>query len=600
MNYFIETLTLINKKLTKEEFAERIIEYSAPNGNKYYGRLTNEGTSKFLVDSLAKNNALFDRIIVLATKECMEDIISAVGTTSFEYYKKVMAEYVEKLYNDYPKLKNQVNERYSTYKEYIDYIIKPVVIPNNPDKKDAQNVIGAIESFGNDTNIYLDFTGGSRVASFIAILLIRILQACNANIKNILYANIQKESEIIDLTDNYNMLTTIENIAIAKSNQNTTDILTQLKTVIPSISNKDLNNAEKIRETIQHESTNLKKDSEKDKTEKTRILEQASKNANKIVGSVLSSGVETAKKHMANSPFDKLKKMKSDDLIMNFYEEMFGVLVDMDFIIGADTTNNKDDVKKNIKDAILANDKYYSSVSKKGYEVGGVVYRTVKWLESTKKFNNNPIKNFYYKTSINANNKDFERIDSLNFVVGVNKEMNDSFLDYLGRNNIEITDNSENLLHEFSRLQRIYFNYGFPFACSNNGKVYDEISNYYFEAVKKLMYELSELKHNDSKKYNEYLDELISERERIEDKIPYMIKMTDIWNFNHLKFNELGISESEFIKVLCKRLGEVRLCRNAIAHKLSNQYSKPEYKKSISAKIIMWIEEYERMIGDGK
>lgn len=600
MNHFIETLTLIKKESTPDAFEKSIINYTAPNGKNYTGRLTNEGPSKYFIEKLASEGNYFDRMVILATKKCMENKIEAVGTTSFEYYKKVMAQFCTEICEKYPSFEGMIKDQYhGDCFEYLNSIIKPVVIPNNPGKKDAQAIINAIisddETMDESTNIYLDFTGGSRVASFISILLIRILQACNATVKNVVYANIQEEKEIVDLTENYNLLTTLERIAVAKDKGKTTDVLKQLSEIIPTISDKDMSVAKKLEDTQNQESQNLKKGTDDETTKKVEEIDSAVNEQKGVAGSFLKMGGKKAKEQILSSPFEKLKDMSTNDLILNFYEEIINILYDKGYIIGTQADFSPEKIREEIKNSISANDKYYSKINKKGEEIGGVIFRTLDWLKSLKDNSYfKPDKTFEIKTSI-LNGHKYGRTENSKYVCGVNKQMNNEFMEYLKENSIQIQKEiSEDMIREFLRLQTIYFNYGFPFACIHNNVTYNDIKDYYFQKVKEFMMSLSELKSKDSKAYYNRLNELISNRSLLEKEIPYMVEMPSIWVFNQSKFEREGIDKDSFIKNLCERLEKVRPYRNAIAHKLKNKFSEFSEKEQLSKEILLWIEEYEK------
>lgn len=598
MNYFIETISLINKKLTPETFTE--IEYLTPTETTFRGKLTNEGPSKYLMWCLAKEGKLFDKIIMLVTKECVEVPIQAVhGKTTYEYYIDSMKSYVKQLSTEFDSIKELLDNKYrGSIDEYIRRVFKTVLIPADPSVKESEEIAKTI--FPNDeiieekTDIHLDFTGGSRVASLVSLLLVRILEAAGAKVKRIVYGNIlDKPDRIIDLTENYNgLLEHIEDLANARLSDSSSDMIMVFKE-IGLASEQDIVDASQIDLKKEEASRNLKKKSDDKIKKDEEDLDRLSSNSLGIAGVIKKQNTEKAKASNKASPFTKLLSFNDERLIVDFYEEVFGILCDLKVILCTVAGESADKQKEIIKNSIKANDNYYIKYNKKGKEIAGVLQKVKKWI-STLKDNSyyEPLKTLKSKSKITAG--EYKYISNMAYVKGLSETHTNAFAEYLIQSNTEVdSELPVDIFKEYSRLQIIYFNCGFPFMCmgANNSEMYPEIKDYYLEKVKKLMTSLDDIRLQNKNLYINHLNELLENPSALEKEIPYMVEMS-VWDVNKAKFNS-DDDKKEFITMLCKRIEKVRPYRNAISHKIANEYSALSAQKAIAAQIREWLREYE-------
>ena len=130
-------------------------------------------------------------------------------------------------------------------------------------------------------------------------------------------------------------------------------------------------------------------------------------------------------------------------------------------------------------------------------------------------------------------------ISTMTYVKGLAETHTNAFAEYLIQSNTEVdSELPVEIFKEYSRLQIIYFNCGFPFMCmgTNNSEMYPEIKDYYLEKVENLMMSLEELRSQNKSLYIKRLNELLKNPVALEEEIPYMVEMS-VWDANKEKFN---------------------------------------------------------------
>lgn len=601
MDYFIETISLIRTDITSDEFEKSVTEYLTPEGISFKGKLTNEGSSKYLMWCLAKEGKLFDRVIMLVTKECVEVPVQAVdGKTTYEYYVASMKEYVKQLSCEFNSIKELLDRNYrGSIDEYVDRTFKRVLISPDPSKKEFGEIAKAIipddEKIKEKIDIHIDFTGGSRVASLISLFITRILEAAGSKVKRIVYGSkIDELTRIIDLTKSYDsLLESIEEIANAHMRNSGADILAVFKK-LGLATDGDITEAAQIDQINEEISRDLKKKNPDEIKDKKDKLDSLSLNSSGAAGAVKLQYTQKAEENINTSPFIKLKGFNDKKLILNFYEEVFGIFYDLNVFLCNSPGLSAEKQKDLIKNSVRANDNYYK----------GVLQKVKKWLDQlskphysktqSKQYYYKPQETFEYKTKITA--KEYASVASQKYVTALSEKHSDIFKAYFTQSNTVAESVSPK---EHARLQRIYFNCGFPFMCMgvglNSSEPYPEITDYYLKKVERLFSSLEELRSNNIKRYVERLNKLLKSPAALEAEIPYMIK-TSVWEANGDKFNS-DDDKKEFIKTLCDRIEKVRPYRNAISHKLDNEYSKLSAQKAMTAEIRKWLDEYENTYG---
>ena len=212
MNILVVTMSLINPKTFQEE------EYSVAGEDSVTGSFTNEAPCKYLARTLYKDiSAFFDRVIVLATRECREQVIessnpSINGLTTVQYFEQMLLSYMEQLDPDRFRL------FFPTEKEKRD-IFRYVSVGLNEELQ--ENLIKAYsQNIENswDANVYMDFTGGYRQESLAGLMVSRCLDAAGYRIQSVVYSyysrDKKKPNQICDITRIYQMFDAI----IAQSN----------------------------------------------------------------------------------------------------------------------------------------------------------------------------------------------------------------------------------------------------------------------------------------------------------------------------------------------------------------------------------------------
>ena len=100
MNILVVTMSLIDPRKFQEEI------YLVDGEDAVKGCFTNEAPCKYLTRKLYHQAyTFFDRVIVLATKECREQVIESAdpvinGRTTTAYFEQMLLSYMEKMNPD--------------------------------------------------------------------------------------------------------------------------------------------------------------------------------------------------------------------------------------------------------------------------------------------------------------------------------------------------------------------------------------------------------------------------------------------------------------------------------------------------------------------
>ena len=200
----ITTLSLIAKDHFQNE------EYQTDEG-PFYGFFTNEAPAKYLIQKLYRQRyTFFNKIIVLATSECLENKFTVPNTslqdmTTTEYFENMVISYMHDV--DKTAFSNEFpSSRPSGLFEYIRVDNKSVV---------SGDMAKLIEDKVDDpwsANIYMDFTGGYRSESLAGMMVMRCLEASGYNVRSVVYSyhSTRKDGandphQVIDITNIYNL-----------------------------------------------------------------------------------------------------------------------------------------------------------------------------------------------------------------------------------------------------------------------------------------------------------------------------------------------------------------------------------------------------------
>lgn len=601
MNCLIETLSLM-RKLPEKPWLYRTAEMGMlPEGQRerrFSGKQTNEAPTKYFLWSLAARGELFDRILLIVSRECMQLRSEALsGRSTFEFFRDAMTAYMEELATEWPKLRRALDEGWGgSARAYLDAVLTPVSVPERMDPAEWQDIVNALFTVGGDAiELYVDFTGGSRVASLISLLLLRILKSENAQVRQVIYADIQdaQDPKLVDCTKSYGILTAIEEIAGAGASGENRNA--KINEVFAQYGLTDQSAVERSKKT----DAELRR-AEDDLRVKRPPLQEPKTEDSEIVGGPAASALqrrveqrekETLQNEKAKSPFRKLieNKRRPEDLITGFYEAIY--LVFYDYHVFVSTIREKD-APKQIPNLLKSHDEYYSYQRNYGWTVYeyGVIPQTKRWLKKLLEMPQyRPLKTFDrgLRIDLREYSKWFEKE---RYVNGVSAAYTTVFERFLQENGIEISDYSFRTLSDW---ERVYFNYKFPFMCVNvkSAQCCPEITDYYLTCVRSLMERLEALYDSDRQEYQHELKRLIDLDSALESEIPYMMEFKTLW-LNREGFTS-GEAADTFIRTLCKRLELVRPYRNAIAHRLTNSNSDPAAQKKMAEEIRAWLREYE-------
>lgn len=597
MNHLIITLSKINETIGPERFSD--IVYVTDGGESFSGRQTNEACSKYLIQTLARQSELFDRIIVLVSEECVSVPIPAVGgMTTYDYYKTAMKTYLRETIKENAALQSRIDEACGGSAEsYFDMLFSPVGTDGNLLKSIVDLICGS-ENATKDS-LYLDLTGGSRVTSLVSLLLARILESTHAEVKQIVYGDILKGSaaaRIRDCTRQYDLLTTIENIAKAQTftGERNRRIVEELRRI--GLLEGDGGETAQTLDDIEKAADALKRVPEPEAETAKKRLETLGEARSGLEKRLIAESAEALVRSREITGYTKLLSRPANELIVEFYESFFDLLIDGNILVSPNGSARKEDIKK----ALNANYAYYyGEVNAKGKRVKTGLLETVKswcgmlyrnadagrtWISPEES----------YRRCSSILDRYYEKWRAPYYPKRINSDKVNEFLAYI-EENAPFNGAPLNSFLEMSRLQTLYYNYGYPFMCCGKGNddaSYPDIFQYYRDAVSAFFASLEKQKRDSFDRYRKTLHYYANREGALEDAIPYMLKMK-AWTVNPAVFREDREGEA-FVRELCERLETVRPYRNAIAHKLSNDFSAPEKQRQMAQEIQNWIRAYEK------
>ena len=221
----------LDKKICEEDGSERIetIEIEPVRGN-----FTNEAPTKYLLNrKMEESYSFFDKIIILGTRECQEDKIGDLfekaikdaggrtagleknkenagkflNMTTLEYYEWMILDHIRHLE------KGDESEEGRNPEDVLKEDAGDLFIFLNVDKLDSGKISEEIQKQSAEdamSYIYMDYTGGTRVTSLIAMMLCRWLEVRNYRLECAVYCDINNRANTVrDITDVYGMFDTI-------------------------------------------------------------------------------------------------------------------------------------------------------------------------------------------------------------------------------------------------------------------------------------------------------------------------------------------------------------------------------------------------------
>ncbi len=188
---------------------------------------------------------LFDKVIILGTKECRDNTIGEMfekaieenknssgnlienmkkaepflKMTTLQYYKNVITHYMRKLETEEAEAEAEVCTGLET--ENIDNDMFIFLDVDDLNISQMSEELQKLSDPEDDANIYMDYTGGTRVTSLIAMMICRWLEVKNYTMRCVVYCDINNRANAIrDITDEYRLI----NGVIAFDKQNDPDL----------------------------------------------------------------------------------------------------------------------------------------------------------------------------------------------------------------------------------------------------------------------------------------------------------------------------------------------------------------------------------------
>lgn len=609
MNCYIETLSLMKKVFPPRQFRldDQAMVPSGAGERRFSGQQTNEPQTKYYIWKLAQQKQVLDRIIVIVTKECVEDLVeSTEGQTSFQFYQLAIVQFLNELCEENTFFKYWLQKHHGGNAEaYLQAIMKPVMIPERMETAYWRSIISMISERPEKEplHLYFDFTGGSRVASLISLLLLRTIEGSQgAEVRQVIYSDVQdpNDPKLVECTGNYAIVSSLEQIAVASAGgEDSSSKITDALILLGIADDTEKAVSQRIDDARGLAEAALRKSDQAHAKEMVSAVDLGAKSTTSIAGGYQRKVLESARAASNTSAFQKLCKRNDATLIKDFHEEIMGILMDEKVIRFTGKTGKKDP-KDKLKELLKINQEYYEKTlfwfefdrrtgrSERVSYPAGVCPQVHRWLE-TLSFNPQMKPLDVLQAFCDVRREEYVcAVNRLTYVNGINARNAERYLQYLEEHHIEPNEYD---FFDVDDWQRVYFNLGFPFACVFNSTVYPEISNYYLQKAKRLMKMLEAQQLQDPNVYSDTLKRLLSEPDKLEMEIPLMVKMSQ-WSVEQTIFASPAEANS-FVTTLCSRIEQVRPYRNAVAHNLENEYRRPERQRDIADRIRGWLEEYD-------
>ena len=611
MNTFIETLSLMKRVPPVREFrlAAPDMLPAGSTARCFSGQQTNEPQTKYYIWKLAQSREVLDRIIVIVTEKCMNDPVpDHDGLTTYGFYKAAILRFLESFAAENTFFRDFLLEHHGgSAAAYLNAILMPVTIPERMESAEWRGIVDLIidSQDAEHFNLYFDFTGGSRLASLISLLLLRIIEeAKDATVRQIVYSDLQElnDPKLVDCTSNYSILTSLERIAVASAGDEKVAKITE-ELIRMGLEDEAAREGAKQVDSVRNQAkSGIRK---VDKNEAGKAAEAIARKASSSKG--LASGVRNkaaleAKIQSKESVFAALGRRGDEQLIKDFHEEIMGLLLDEEVLCFTERRSNKKP-KDRLKELMKANSDYVEGCwtwKENGRMSGaresvsypvGVYPQLRRFLEALdKNAGLTPIEAL--RQLCDVTREDYRNAIAHRFLwyfpKGFTSKNTASFMNYLIEQEI---DEMKYSYVDLVEIQSVYYNLGFPFVCSTNSEIRKDISDYYLRKAKAFAARLEDLQGRDQAAYRKRLKELLSDPNSLEVEVPIMVRMQQ-WSANVNRIPEQQERE-DFVKTLCERIEKVRPYRNAVAHNLKNQFRDTAAQKRIAEEIRSWLKEYE-------
>lgn len=590
MNYFFVTLSqVIGNPILKPEY-----EYRIDNSEeKYKGKVSNDAPLKYVQDKVGKRKEIIDKYILIVTEEC-KNIIEGTDFTSIDYYKKQIVDNMQSLFNKYDSLANVVKNK--GYNDLLDYVEKSVLLVNNDGDLNSK-IFEMFDKYDDEyKNVFMDISGGSRDLPMQLSLILYYLKYKNSNIEELVYAtrtNISGgyDTKINTFTDKWKkIINSIEDEEVKTSEVAKTkheeEITGKIKSkeyheVVKAI---DINN-----DSLEKALTNKAKDESAKKAHKT--VDKFNDSKDKEVIKQVNKLKNKAKQVKRNDAFETLKKAKDTDLIIQFFEKITEIFKDKHIVECKYT-----DSKMRLSDALDAVYNYYYSYF---YDKNGrlilknCVYKQIQCMCKELKKGVNP--HDFYENYLNISFKNIYS-DKMSkqygkySTQGANYKMSNDIYEKIANGEISLNgQNDAELIKDYIRVQYIYFNHGFPFACRKKDVIYPEVQNYYLTEFKKLIETLDDLKNNNYGEYRRTLDRYYQNPRKAMEIMPYQL----LFKVDTSKFNDIDYANS-LLEKLYERRKKTSDYRNRLSH--DKESVRSDETARLAEEIRSWLTEYQEKL----
>lgn len=619
MIYYITALSLVNPERSD------ILRYPFHDGVEYEGIFASEAAARYTISHLAQEGRVVDRFILFMSYDCMakvfdfgdvalpgqilEYLSDLHNVSTYQYFSAAVRDEMTNAMKLYPELQSLLSEQYGGMDGYLDEAMgfsedNMTIISDNPDiselKKAIQEGLGIDESM----QIYMDITGGSRISSLVAMLFTNWYENnWNASVEKVLYASYMgDEPKLIDWTENYEII----QIADPKKRLDELDLNLDNEDGIASIEDMDdlLSIAREAgRRVVSYSVKEL--ESRRCRLEKAvEILNEEPPSMEVVLYlRIFLKAIDNLKKTSVERLKDRSEQEDKGGFIHAFYESIIENLVDRDLLKPSSSyirDNKKKRVVKNVIDGVR---RYYGDV-KNTKNMGGVVgfcYVLIEDLENHKE--EDPSERLERRFSL-TNETYMGWREPPYPLRGANSNLNRHFIGMI-RDEINLESMDESGLLEYERLRNLYFNFGFPFCCLDDGNWrHEDVRRYYINAVKRFVKKQirpkwldysrakGEIKKEKLAEYTAMLREY-KDYDRLDIEMP-ALPMPRSLTINQTKFK--GQEEARrFMDSFNDLYSEARKFRNAVAHpelKKMEYYLDSARQKEMAEKIRVWLDRY--------
>lgn len=564
--------------------------------NEYSGMQTNEAVTKYLIDYLESKGAKLDKIIMLCSDEVENqklELDQVSGRTTLEYYKGVILDFYKA--RGYDKIDEE--ELF----EVVSYIPKNDGEPEEivePLKKVLQ-ITGEGES-ESGKHLFVDFTGGLRSAALLLLFACRILQKSGIKVEKILYSQIYPRTDqgvLEECTGTYQIFEHFEAQIEEKHGGSGT-----LKKMAQKIENpveraqlqktikiqEEMNTADKQNqlEIVEQKARELDKELEKNKeilksNESKRIQETLSNNSGRQAKNIADKGpFGHIQNHINKGEYDKAFNL--------FREKIVRILYDAKLLKVCEWYRPGGELKENlITNELMGAYSYYENPKSKTqagwHTFMDAVHDYIRHLcAEPDREPEEILKERYGKSFYNLGNY-LEDVPKKGFAhTDFSRRTANKKIFPCLRESCKSAEDLEDVVEKHCKMDQIYMNYGFPFACTYDRWFFarydeeykrvfesgaDSLQKFYFGRTDKKIRKIQDRSMLGDFSY-ETLIQALNKKEG--EEWLYILFPFRLWKNNicrNEKNKEIGEGEwEEFIYQFVKSFYLIKNVRNKITH----------------------------------